>query len=162
MKGRIVTTILLSVMIFGANIAAAVKMNTLYNDTLILRMSDGREMKLSELSGKPSVVFFYNSKCGCSSHRRLMDKISAQYRGQGLQVIGVGLRENPDTFFAFAKKEGYGFASGFDATREIEKNCGVYRLPLTLFISSEGIIVKRAKGYLKEKEVNIEIEKLLS
>ena len=161
MKKLVSVVLLFTGVFFTADFVFA-KDDNLYRQDFTLRLKDGQEMKLSDLSGKPAVIFFYNSRCGCNSYRKMMDKVRLFYRDSELQVIGVGVRENPNRFFKFAEKEGFGFTSGFDITRQIEKNCRVYRLPLTLFVSREGGIVKRTKGYAKEHEVKTAIEKLIS
>ncbi len=134
----------------------------LYSPDMSLILADGRILRLSELSGTPAVIFFYNSRCGCSSFRKMMNGVYLSFRDRGLRMIGVGIRENPDTFFSFAEREGFDFVSAFDVTRKMEKNCGVYRLPLTLFVSPEGEIVGKSKGYLGREEVKEAVERLLA
>lgn len=133
----------------------------LYNQAFVLKLTNGSDMKLSDLSGKPSVVFFYNSICGCRPYRELLNKTYLSYKGRGLQIVGVGIRENADTFLNFAKGEGFSFPSGFDATTEIAKNCKAYSVPVTVFITKDGQIAKKATGYMKEEEIKSEVERLL-
>lgn len=118
-----------------SGLAAAGNDDNLYNQKLTLKLTNGSDMKLSDPSGKPSVVFFYNSICGCRPYRELLNKTYLSYKGRGLQIVGVGIRENADTFLNFAKGEGFSFPSGFDATTEIAKNCKAYSVPVTVFIT---------------------------
>lgn len=144
-----------------SGLAAAGNDDNLYNQKLTLKLTNGSDMKLSDLSGKPSVVFFYNSICGCRPYRELLNKTYLSYKGRGLQIVGVGIRENADTFLNFAKGEGFSFPSGFDATTEIAKNCKAYSVPVTVFITKDGQIAKKATGYMKEEEIKSEVERLL-
>lgn len=144
-----------------SGLAAAGNDDSLYNQKLTLKLTNGSDMKLSDLSGKPSVVFFYNSICGCRPYRELLNKTYLSYKGRGLQIVGVGIRENADTFLNFAKGEGFSFPSGFDATTEIAKNCKAYSVPVTVFITKDGQIAKKATGYMKEEEIKSEVERLL-
>lgn len=144
-----------------SSLALAGNDETLYNKELTLKLTNGSNMKLSELSGKPSVVFFYNSVCGCRPYRELLNKTYLSYKAKGLQVVGVGTRENADTFLKFAKGEGFSFQSGFDASTEIAKNCKAYSVPVTVFVTKDGQIAKKVTGYMKEDEINAEVERLL-
>lgn len=160
MKKILVSMFILVGVLTLAGLAMAGKGESLYNQKLILKLKNGSEMKLSELSGKPSIVFFYNSICGCRPYRELLNKTYLSYKERGLQVIGVGIRENADTFLSFAKAEGFSFPSGYDATTEIAKNCNAYSVPVTVFLTKDGQIIRKATGYLKEEEIRAEIEKL--
>lgn len=144
-----------------SGMAVAGKVESLYNQNLTLKLANGKDMKLADLSGKPSVVFFYNSICGCRPYRELLNKTYLSYKDKGLQIMGVGIRENAETFLNFAKGEGFSFPSGFDATTEVAKNCKAYSVPVTVFLTKDGKIAKKATGYMKEEEIKTEIEKLL-
>jgi len=141
--------------------ALAGKELNLYGEKFSFRLSDGSEMKSSELYGSPAIVFFYNSKCGCKAYRKRIEKVYLDYKDLGLKVIGVGVRDNADKFFKFAKREGFSFPSTFDMTKELERNCRVYRLPHTLFITKEGNIERKAEGYMEEDEIREQVEKLI-
>jgi peroxiredoxin len=156
-----ITVFMLVGMFLLSGLASAGKDEGLYNQKLTLRLTNGSDMKLSDLSGKPSIVFFYNSICGCRPYRELLNKVYLSYKDKGVQVIGVGIRESADTFLSFAKGEGFSFPSGFDATTEIAKNCKAYSVPVTVFLSKDGQIARKATGYLKEEEIRAEVEKLL-
>lgn len=144
-----------------SGIATAGKEETLYRRELTLKLRNGQDMKLSDLSGKPSVLFFYNSVCGCRPYRELLNKTYISYKDKGVQVIGVGIRENEDKFLKFANSEDFSFPSGFDATSGIAKDCGAYSVPVTIFVTKDGRIARRTTGYMKEPEIKAEIEKLL-
>ncbi|MDT8317495.1 MAG: TlpA disulfide reductase family protein [bacterium] len=162
MKRGIAIIVILVGVLFTSGIVIGGKGENLYSQDFTLKMANGEDMNLSDLSGNPAVVFFYNSRCGCRPYRELINRTYLFYKDSGLQVVGVGIRENPETFFKFAKDEGFSFTSGFDATREIEKNCRIYRVPVTLFVNREGKIIRKTKGYLKEDEIKAEIEELIS
>lgn len=161
MKKIAVVAFVMVGMFLLSGLSLAGKDEGLYNQKLTLKLTNGSDMKLSDLSGKPSVVFFYNSVCGCRPYRELLNKTYLSYKDKGLQVVGVGIRENADTFLNFAKGEGFSFPSGFDATTEIARNCKAYSVPVTVFITKGGQIAKKATGYMKEDEIRAEVEKLL-
>ncbi len=162
MKHGIAGIIFVIGMLFISGTVMGGTTENLYRQDFTLKMADGEDMNLSDMSGNPAVVFFYNSRCGCRPYRELINRVYLSYKDSGLQVVGVGIRDNAEKFFKFAKNEGFSFTSGFDATREIEKNCRIYRVPVTLFVDREGKIVRKTKGYLKEDEIKAEIEELIS
>lgn len=144
-----------------SSMVVAGKDEGIYKQNFTLKLTNGSDMKLSDLSGKPSVLFFYNSVCGCRPYRELLNKVYASYKDKGVQIIGVGIRDNEDTFLNFAKGEGFSFPSGFDSTKEVAKDCRAYSVPVTVFLTKAGQIAKKATGYMKEIEIKAEIEKLL-
>lgn len=159
MKKTAIVALAGMLMFFG--LASAGMDEGLYNQPFVLKLTNGKDIKLSDLSGKPSILFFYNSVCGCRPYRELLNKTYLSYKAKGLQVVGVGTRENADTFLKFAKGEGFSFQSGFDASTEIAKNCKAYSVPVTVFVTKGGQIAKKVTGYMKEDEINAEVERLL-
>ena len=142
----------------GATWAANAK--NAYQQDLFLKMATGKEMKLSELAGKPSIIIFYSSVCGAKGNRDVMNRINLAYRDKGLQVLGVGMRDECDEFLKFAKKERYSFQSGFDSTRAVAKSFRAYSLPYTVFVAKDGRIAAKVMGVLTEEKVRAELAKI--
>jgi peroxiredoxin len=61
-------------------------------------------------------------------------------------VVGVGLRETPDTIRSFAKEFGISFPLWIDADGRSPATFGVWAHPNTIVIDRAGRIVGRARG----------------
>lgn len=122
---------------------------------------DGNEVKLSQYKGKPIVLNFWASWCPpCKSempdfqekYEELGDKV------QFLMINSTGGRETVDTAFAFIDEKEYTFPVMFDTKMSAATAYGVYSLPTTYFIDSNGNVVAGASGALSAENLQKGIE----
>lgn len=113
---------------------------------------DGEAVKLSDYVGKPIVLNFWASWCGpCKME---MPDFQAKYEDSGSEIqflmvnMTDGSRETQESAEEFISDEGYTFPVLYDLDYNAATVYGVYSLPTTYFIDSEGYAIAQAKGAL--------------
>ncbi len=113
-----------------------------------------KEIKLSDMEGKPVVVNFWASWCGpCKSEMPDFDKMYEKY-GKDVEFMMVnmtdGSQETKSVASSFIKSQGYNFPVYYDVNMSAAKAYNVTAIPATYFIDKDGYIVTGAKGAINE------------
>jgi thioredoxin-dependent peroxiredoxin len=110
---------------------------------------DGKEVKLSELKGKPVLVYFYpkDDTPGCTKQACDLRDRYAQFQKAGIVVLGVS-RQDAASHQAFRKKYKLPFDLLTDKDGELAKKLGVELMPVigihkrqSLLIGADGKVV---------------------
>lgn len=117
--------------------------------------ADGNEVHLSDYAGKPVIVNFWASWCGpCKSE---MPDFQTAYEelGGDIQFLMInmtdGSRETVESASAFIAEQRYTFSVFYDSQSDAAGTYGVYSLPTTYFIDSDGYAMARAIGAIDEE-----------
>ncbi|MCC7450203.1 MAG: TlpA family protein disulfide reductase [Anaerolineae bacterium] len=122
----------------------------------------GKLVSLAALRGTPVVINFWATWCGpCITEMPLIQAAYAQYRAQGLRIIGVDSNETP--------AEVLNWQAHFDLTYDLvidqdSRLASAYRvrgLPSTYFIGRDGVMRQIAYGPLTEAGLSAAIADLL-
>jgi cytochrome c biogenesis protein CcmG/thiol:disulfide interchange protein DsbE len=107
-----------------------------------LPLLSGRGSLSSEdLEGRPAVINFWASWCGpCREETPLLERTYRAYRDQGVQFVGVNIRDSEKDARAFARKFGMTYPLVVDADQVLAEELGVYVLPQTFFVDETGSI----------------------
>ncbi len=125
---------------------------------------DGNEHKLSDFSGKPIVLNFWNSWCGpCRSEMPDFQSLYEKY-GNEIQFIMLnltdGMKETQKSAEDFIADAGYTFPVYFDLNSEGGLAYNIYSIPQTVIISSDGYIVDSAYGPIDASKVDSTLSQL--
>ena len=103
---------------------------------------DGNRYKLSDFQGKPVLLNFWASWCGpCKSEMPDIEKAFSTY-GDEIHFLIVnmtdGQQETVESAFSYISDNGYTFPVYFDTQQEAAYAYGVYSIPVTYLIDSDG------------------------
>lgn len=116
--------------------------------------SEGKEVKLSDLLGKPIVLNFWASWCPpCKSEMPEFDKVYAEM-GEEIIFMMVDLvdggRETQEKGEKYVADQGFTFPVYYDTKGEAGNTYGISSIPTTLFIDKDGYIITGTKGAINE------------
>ena len=112
------------------------------------------QTRLSDHFGKPVVVNFWATWCGpCRSELPAFDAAAKQYAGS-IDFMMINLAENfsdtVDSALNFVSESGYTFPVYFDSDAQAANTYGIYSIPLTLFIRSDGSVMAMHTGSMDQ------------
>ena len=102
--------------------------------------ADGETFGSDDLEGAPVVVNFWASWCiPCREEMPLLERTWQRYRDQGIQFVGIAVRDSPQKAEAFAERLGITYPIVFDPDLQlIEQVTDFDGLPLTFFVQADG------------------------
>lgn len=130
-----------------------------------LKTLDGKSITLSDLRGKAVLLNFWATWCEpCKVEIPWFVDLQKQYGGQGLEIVGVAMDDNPSPqkIEAFTKQLGvnYTVLIGNDAVGDLYG--GIENLPTTYYVGRDGKIVQRVVGLVGRKDTEEHIKTTLA
>ena len=99
--------------------------------------SRGR-LSSDDLRGAPVVLNFFASWCvPCREEAPLLQDAWEDYRDEGLQMVGVSIRDSKPDARAFVEKFGITYPVVHDPQETLARRLGLFGLPETYFIDHE-------------------------
>lgn len=125
---------------------------------------EGREVRLSDYTGKPIVLNFWASWCGpCQNEMPDFEQAYADY-GDEIEFVMLNAtygRETMDSARSFLEESGYTFPVYYDTDADAAAAIGVTAFPTTLFIGPDGTLTAYAISMLDAKTLQRGIDMLL-
>jgi len=123
---------------------------------------EGKKISLTQAMGKVTVIDFWASWCRpCRMENPYLVEIYNKYHDQGLNVIGVSLDKNKESWLKAIQDDGIKWQQVSELKfwqDPIAKKYGVTSIPQTFILDAKGII--RAKN-LRREELEKKIKELL-
>jgi thiol-disulfide isomerase/thioredoxin len=114
---------------------------------LVVPTTDGGEVDLASLRGKPVWVNFMGSYCPpCQDELPLMAGFAARYADTGLVVLPVDVEEDAATAKGFTDALGVTFPVGLDADGSAQAEWRAIALPVHFWVDVDGIVRDGALG----------------
>jgi len=129
-----------------------------------LKNLEGKNIKLSELSGNVVLINFWASWCSpCIQEMPLLNEIHQKYKPLGFTVLGVNVEENSTNARAFLAERGVDFPILLDSKNQVSKLYDVIAMPTTVVVDRDGNMRFLHQGYKAgdEKEYRKMIKKLV-
>lgn len=112
----------------------------------------GNPVKLSDFVGKPVVLNVWATWCGfCVQELPYFHDAYLEY-GDQIEFLIVNLNESVETSEQFFQDNGYSFPVYVNSAQELESAFEISGIPVTLFIDSNGNILRHSEGMLHEEE----------
>ncbi len=116
---------------------------------------NGKEkLRLSELKGKPVLLNYWASWCQeCKVEAQILEDFHLEYgiESNQIKVIGIAIQDKAEDAKAFARIFGKTYFLSRDHTGNIALDYGIYGVPETFFINSEGIVIYKHVGPVNKK-----------
>jgi thiol-disulfide isomerase/thioredoxin len=124
---------------------------------------EGRQWTLGEQRGKVVLVNFWATWCSpCRREIPDLEKIAAEFRGPGFELVGVAMDEDgPKVVRDFAARQQIGYTILLPSSRAIAAS-GIETLPTTYLVDKQGRLAKTLMGSLSRREVAQDIRALLA
>lgn len=108
---------------------------------------DGMINKLSDYKGKPLIINVWASWCGpCRDEMPSLDYLARHYGSDRLNIIGVSTDDNVIAAYNFIVKSKVSFKNYIDRNLMLENMLGANRIPLTILIDSNGVVLQKIRG----------------
>jgi len=119
-----------------------------------LKSLDGKNIKLSELTGNVVLVNFWASWCGpCRKEMPFLNAIHNKYKPLGFTVLGINVEEQVENAKAFLADRPVDFPILLDSNNQVSKLYDVIAMPSTVVIDRDGNIRFIHHGYQSGDEV---------
>ena len=111
-------------------------------------MLDGRDVTLSKLQGKPTLLIFWATWCPpCRDELAHLQEGVIYVYGDKINVLPISRGERRDVVENFLNKMGYTFAVGLDGDQSIYRKYATNYIPRCWVIDSKGVVVYAGVGY---------------
>lgn len=128
-----------------------------------LRLFDGEELTLSDLADRPVVINFWASWCGpCREEAVGLERTWRTYRDDGVMFVGVDIQDAEEDALEYLAEFNVTYPNGPDLDGKITVDYGVVGLPVTFFVSKEGIVERRWVGAVPESQVVTGVQALIA
>jgi thiol-disulfide isomerase/thioredoxin len=117
-----------------------------------LKDNNGTTVTTASLLGRPLIINVWNSTCGPC--KRELPAFAAAHAdlGDSIRFVGVNTLDTPEVNESFARERGVRYELLRDIDDRFSSEVGVVALPVTLFISPDGTILRQT-GVLEEDEL---------
>jgi peroxiredoxin len=128
---------------------------------VMLADADGNEVSTAEFLGDPLVVNFWFSTCPpCAKELPDFAEVHAEV-GDTVRFVGVNTIDSVEVMERFAGERGVGYELYRDDYAEFTDGIGASAFPVTIFVTSGGVIVAQT-GALDADELREHVDELLA
>jgi cytochrome c biogenesis protein CcmG, thiol:disulfide interchange protein DsbE len=119
-----------------------------------LDLMDGGQLLMSELAGSPVVINFWASWCTpCRTEAAGLERTWRDYEGRGVVFVGIDIQDSEANARFYLEEFDVTYPNGRDENGTITVDYGVVGLPVTFFVSKEGVIERRWVGAIPESRL---------
>jgi len=106
-----------------------------------LAQTDGAEVSLDSLRGKPAVIVFWTAWCPfCKEEAPHINELAANYEPRGVRVLGINIQDSEARTAGGIRDFGIKYAVARDADASIAKAYKVQGTPTIVFLNKDGVV----------------------
>lgn len=132
---------------------------------IVFTLTDGRQLPLAQLRGRPVLVTFWSVSCDiCREEMPALIDLYRRFGPRGLEIIGVAMPyDRPDLVMDVIKQQGLNYPVAYDLLSQavIAFNHVIYT-PDSFLIDPQGFIVMHKQGRLDMLPLQLKIESMLT
>lgn len=107
----------------------------------------GRKVSLKDFRGKVVFLNFWATWCeSCREEMPSMERLYREFKGKGLEIVAVNIKEKPQDALAFARELKLTYPVLLDPEGEVGLLYGAFGLPATYVIDRKGVALARMWG----------------
>ena len=115
----------------------------------VLQTPEGDTVRLSDFRGNPVWVNFWAPWCpACRTEMPRLEGFYLEHRDDGLVILGVGVRDSPESMRAYAGEVGVTYPIVVDGDGAVANEYQALALPVHYWIDRDGIVRDWAFGEL--------------
>lgn len=123
---------------------------------------DGKLFELMDYHGQVTLVNFWATWCGpCRLETPALVRMQKKYGDKGFAVIGVAVQSEEEGVKEFVQEYSVPYAVGIDADSEVSSRYRLFAVPTSFLFSPEGKLIHTFTGYVRESELEGQLETLL-
>jgi peroxiredoxin len=116
---------------------------------------NGETHKLSDYKGQGVLLNFWGTWCKpCKKEMPAINEQYKQFKGQGVQVLGINIAQSDLEVSSYSDKLGVEFPIAIDKTKSVMRAYNVDPLPTTVLINKDGKIENIITGEMTESAIN--------
>lgn len=113
----------------------------------LTRLQGGTVALPADLQGQVVAIRFWADWCPfCESEMRSIEPVYRHYKDQGLRLLAINVRQDPETAAAFVAPLGITYEVLLDTDGAVARAYGVSGLPTTFFLDRQGRLAARILG----------------
>lgn len=131
-------------------------------ETAVVEGSDGSDVDVADLLGRPLVVNFWFSACPpCKREMPAIEEAHLRY-GDAVEFVGVNPVDSVKRMNDFASEIGVTYTLLSDPDSELLVANGIAAFPTTLFVDANGIVTEQISGEVTVEMIDEAIGNLVS
>ena len=112
-----------------------------------LSAPDGKKISIKDYRGKVVFLNFWATWCeGCREEMPSMERLYKEFKGKGLEIVAVNVKDKTPDALAFYKKLQLTYPVLLDAEGEVGLLYGAFGLPVSYLIDRKGVVLARLWG----------------
>lgn len=126
-----------------------------------LPLLGGGDLDMADHTGRPTVINFWSSWCPpCRVEAPALEAASRSQAEDGVLFVGVDIQDDDQDAAAYLRELGITYPNGADRDGRVTVDYGVIGLPVTFFVSKDGVVERRWVGAISETRLTAWVAEL--
>jgi cytochrome c biogenesis protein CcmG, thiol:disulfide interchange protein DsbE len=128
----------------------------------LLGNTTAQTLRLASLRGKPIMINVWNSACApCIDEAKLLQTEWQRVQPKGVVFLGIDFLDSQSSGMDYLHKYGITYQNMIDTDGSVAVSYGVSGTPETIFINSQGVIIRKVAHELTEQALRYDLQQLV-